>query len=527
MKIAILGTFDLENYGDLLFPLLAQHELSKRLGEVEVLPFSYRPKHRPDWPYNVFPIEEFPSHIDELDAVLVGGGHLIRFDQEIAEGYGPGPGIHHPTGLWLVPPFLSAAAGLSVIWNGVGASPDLEEWAIDLFRCCLEASAYVSARDEASRATLRAVADQVDVTIVPDSAFGVAELLIPPPVREGFQNWCEQHELREPYVVVQANPRMAPIRDDLHRELEEVMRQGVTVVELPIGPVLGDQQGLILPQSDEVVRSSWPDPLLLAKIISSSEAVIGQSLHLSITAVCHGVPVHRPRCWPGSKYEILGGFPSVHQYDENGREPQLCLQEKLGRREVAMQVRDYRERLDRHWDRIVEVASTPVFKPAPVAKFFYALPFRLIDAEVSKLEREAIERNLRATIQEERDPQSMAEERHDLISSGLSPTAAQMDRLRTSVRELRNLLSREKELKTLPPATQRDREQRIDALCADVMDLASRDETDAWPLAEQLMGTLDDIYRSKAWRASILLRRLYLLLTRPFRFLRSLVQRGR
>ena len=49
-QIAIRGTFDVENYGDLLFPLIAQHELTQRHGPVRLRPYSYWPKAPRGWP---------------------------------------------------------------------------------------------------------------------------------------------------------------------------------------------------------------------------------------------------------------------------------------------------------------------------------------------------------------------------------------------------------------------------------------------------------------------------------------------
>jgi len=158
VRIAILGTFDLQNYGDLLFPLLARHELGKRFDELELLPSSYHAKEKPAWPYRVYSIQELPDRLGALDGVIVGGGHLVRFDPEVAAGYAPPPGIDHPTGLWLMPALLAAASGLPVVWNGIGTSPHVDEWAAPLLRATLESSALVSVGDSASQATLRAIA---------------------------------------------------------------------------------------------------------------------------------------------------------------------------------------------------------------------------------------------------------------------------------------------------------------------------------------------------------------------------------
>jgi hypothetical protein len=46
-QIGICGTFDVENYGDLLFPLIVEAELSRRLGRVRLHRFSYTEKTTP------------------------------------------------------------------------------------------------------------------------------------------------------------------------------------------------------------------------------------------------------------------------------------------------------------------------------------------------------------------------------------------------------------------------------------------------------------------------------------------------
>ena len=119
--IGLFGTFDVENYGDMLFPLIAKAELTERLGAVNIHTFSYNVKTPPDWPYTVTSLAELPYMIGGLDGVLIGGGFLIRFDKEVAPGYGPPIPIHHPTGYWLTPALIALQHGIPVIWNAPGA----------------------------------------------------------------------------------------------------------------------------------------------------------------------------------------------------------------------------------------------------------------------------------------------------------------------------------------------------------------------------------------------------------------------
>lgn len=70
LQIGMVGTFDVENYGDLLFPLIAEAELSQRLGPLRLHCFSYHQKAPPDWPFEVTSLSEFPRQAGNLDALF-------------------------------------------------------------------------------------------------------------------------------------------------------------------------------------------------------------------------------------------------------------------------------------------------------------------------------------------------------------------------------------------------------------------------------------------------------------------------
>src|SRR5258706_15521297 len=85
-EIGICGTFDVANYGDLLFPLIAESELTERLGPINLPRFSYHSRTPPEWPFEVTSVTPLPQMIHPLDGLLIGGGHPIRFDKEGAPG---------------------------------------------------------------------------------------------------------------------------------------------------------------------------------------------------------------------------------------------------------------------------------------------------------------------------------------------------------------------------------------------------------------------------------------------------------
>jgi hypothetical protein len=97
------GTFDVKNYGDMMFPIVLRHELEKRIPNLEVECFSYYAKEPPDWPYPVTSLTRLREVVQCFDGVVIGGGHLVRFDKDVAPGYvPPSPDLHHPTSYWLL-----------------------------------------------------------------------------------------------------------------------------------------------------------------------------------------------------------------------------------------------------------------------------------------------------------------------------------------------------------------------------------------------------------------------------------------
>ena len=498
--IAVLGTFDLQNYGDLLFPLLTRRELAERLGSVEVLPFSYHRREEPDWPYRVLPVEEFPDRLAEIDGVVVGGGHVVRFDREVAPGYGPGsPEIHHPTGLWLFPAFVAATYGLPVVWNGIGASPEVGSWAPGLFAATLESSRYVSVRDRAAQATLRAMAPVTECAVVPDSGFGVRALLEEGDVEEGFRRWRRAHGLEGPYVVVQAAERLEPVAADLRRELATLAERGIAAVELPIGPVLGDSTGWIAPDSTAVVRvESWPSPLLLARIIGGAEAAVGPSLHLGITALCHGVPVHRPRSWPGQKYESLAEFPGVFQFDEIGREPRLVLAGRTGRGEISSEVARHRELLARHWDRIAAALEASPGATDTRALSSSRLPRELIRCLNALARGEDAREESAVELRRQAELWNEAERGRERLEAELVEARRSLEERRATATELRAWLE------DLRRSTGEERGR-----------------------LEGELEALNAVRRSRTWRLAATLGRIYAVAATPWRWARSLISRSR
>ena len=378
LRIAIVGTFDVQNFGDLLFPLVAQEELSRRFDHVEVLAYSYGARTTPNWPYEVRSVSELPVDIASYDALLVGGGFLVRFDKDVAPGYGPpGEEIHHPTGYWLTPALMALAAGVPVIWNAPGMHDNvIPDWARSPLAMVLEQSAYVAVRDEPTRATLATVSD-TEIIVVPDTVFGLGMVCVPTPSDE-VQALRHEAGLSGPYVVVQAadsaRGAVARLRANAHRFPNH------RFLALPIGPVLGDIEEIVDGLPNSVSLSTWPSPMALAELIQGADAVIGHSYHLAITASLAGVSVFSPMPLDTGKFLALRDVETIHgaidlDIDE--------LVNALGRREISPALDDRVKAVRLHWDAIADVVREGKRDTGPsIGRLLQALPQSWEDTEL-------------------------------------------------------------------------------------------------------------------------------------------------
>ena len=358
-----------------MFPLIAAHELRQRLPALDLQKFSYYSKGAAQWPFDVVSLTEFAATVERLDGLLVGGGHIIRFDQDIAPGYlPPNSDLHHPLSLWLIPMLLALEQGLPVVWNAPAVHGDIPAWAVPLLTAALSGSKYIAVRDTASRQALVPFARDAEICVVPDTVFGIANLRTENISSERAA--LRQHiGLHKPYLVVQATVGLDAIARLLKKHA--AMFADYQVLLLPIGPVLGDAEKNIAHDFPNALHSPhWPNPLLLAELIGGAEAAIGVSLHLAITALACGVPVFRPQQSAHGKYGLLADFDTIHLFDNNNEiSPQWLLQ-KLARTAPSTAVQKANEELKNHWDNVAAALNAPMIRrvPACIRELWQKLP---------------------------------------------------------------------------------------------------------------------------------------------------------
>lgn len=378
-RVGIFGTFDVQNYGDLLFPILAEIELSQRLGAVELIPFSYHAKSLEDWPYKVVSLADLPNMAIELDAILIGGGFIIRFDSFVAPGYVPTESwIHHPTGYWLTPALIGVQQGIPVIWNAPGMHcNEIPQWSHPLLSLVLQCSPYIAVRDEPSKKALEEFVDHDRVKLVPDTAFSLGLHINGHPAQEEARILREQLGLKKPYVVIQATQNLEKLTDHIKRFRAEL--PDLEFLLLRLGPVLCDHEAFIdreLPNTYSLPE--WPSPMVLAALVAESEGVAGHSYHLAITALCAGVPVFTPSDLSIGKFTALSRFSTVYQLSTMDCDDPHWLSSRMGRKSPLDLMENARDEVSQHWDHVADsIRSGCSNSKIAMNKFMMSLPFLL------------------------------------------------------------------------------------------------------------------------------------------------------
>ncbi|WP_127105433.1 polysaccharide pyruvyl transferase family protein [Pararhodobacter zhoushanensis] len=318
-RVAILGTFDVENYGDLLFPLVAQACLAESgIEVVAVSPTSeltrYRDAIRP------ISFKEMTATIESFDAVLIGGGNIVHLHDFGLPTYAASA---YPS-LWVGATAHAVLHGKAVLWNapGVLAPRDPGEppaW----LRRVVEAADHFMVRDEASaRALARWSGRRPEV--LPDTALDLPRLWSPATLAARFGTVKKSLGVaaQTPVVAVHVKRRSLGALDVARfaAALDAALGQaGAVGILLALGRCHGDHElvqelhGLI---PDRTAPFDGAEALGdVAAVIAGAQAHIGASLHGHITAVAYGTPAR------------LVAVPALHKF--MGQAEQTSRQDEL------------------------------------------------------------------------------------------------------------------------------------------------------------------------------------------------------
>jgi polysaccharide pyruvyl transferase WcaK-like protein len=380
-RVALLGTFDVDNYGDHLFPRVAVHELGRRLPGVVVEAFSPYGWLHPtplDNGRAASPLGPWsPERARQLAAahhlVVVGGGELIHLhDPLLAVVYGAStdelrrmaPSRFFVEGLG---PELEAEC--PVVWHGVGVpwAPAAEQ--AERLRGALAGRPYVTVRDRHSAHRLAEAGVERAIEVVPDSALLLDRIMPGASLRarlDGLRAVGAYPGPGSPTLVVQGCELLLPHLDGLIGALRSWQADQPVppvVVLVETGRCRGD--GLV---ADALERALTPQRVWrlpggaaledLAAAIAGGDLFLGSSLHGAITALAYGRPFVLLNLIDDAKLDGFGDLTGLERrVVHSAAEIPRALADAVAGPAAPGLLGELHVRIDRHFDRLAEMAA--------------------------------------------------------------------------------------------------------------------------------------------------------------------------
>jgi len=280
MKIAHFGTFDVDNYGDLLFPHVAQWRWPDE-DWIHVSPLG-----NPTRFEDSLPTVGVKQACDmTFDAVMVGGGNIVNPGKTSLPDYGEVEGTAYPS-LWLGAAVLAAKQEVPLVFNGPGIGPhDFHLLQKRLAIAVFSSAEYLAFRERESAAIATRLSRRRSAVTIPDTAFDLPNMW---PAVQG-PTGGNRH-----YVAVHVNSRYQTSVESTARSLDLITKRLKAPVRLlSIGPCHGD-----IELSHRVAERMRADHSVgrvisiraMAEVIAGASLYIGSSMHGFITALSYGVP---------------------------------------------------------------------------------------------------------------------------------------------------------------------------------------------------------------------------------------------
>lgn len=292
MKIAQIGTFDVENFGDLLFPIVLPHYMK----DFEIDLFS--PNKMKSMPFfdstPVYAIDELKDRCKSQDykAIIIGGGDLIRTDAPATSCY---EDASHFFRVWALPILLGQVYDIPVMFNAPGVPFSINNSMKSLVKDMMSTVDYISVRDNHAKDILNDC-DVDNVMVVPDSILSISQIYTESKLKICREKLSQSLNLPldEKYIVVQHNCCNIDNQDYVNMvkdNIQKIGNKGYKMILMPIGYVHQDINFLekVYQENDtnQYLIVDKLTPYEMCAVLSGSCGYIGTSMHGAVVSYAY------------------------------------------------------------------------------------------------------------------------------------------------------------------------------------------------------------------------------------------------
>ena len=278
LRIAHFGTFDVNNYGDLLFPHIAEYRLPNHKWE-HISPTNRLTAFKDSKP--IISFEEAKNR--NYDAMVTGGGNIVHLSYNNKTVYKSIKGFSYAN-LWVGAAKLAIKNKIPHIFNAPGVSENFTTFfKRKIAKTVFRKSEYVSFRENLSLKLVSKLSNnKFNISIVPDTAFEINKL------------WPIKSHEKGSYITVNLNERYHTPINKTASALDKLSEKfNLPIKFVVIGACHGDKEFTAkvskkMTSKHEIVESNELKKMALT--IGEGRFFLGSSMHGFITALSYSVP---------------------------------------------------------------------------------------------------------------------------------------------------------------------------------------------------------------------------------------------
>ncbi len=296
-NIALFGTFNVENYGDLMFPVIFKKAMEKRGLDFNLFLFSpektcAKALDESTMVYAAEKIDEIHSEFP-IDAVVVGGGALVHYNNISVKFPNSDEYVDYDISQsWYSAIEFATRHNIKLIFNLPQIPFPFPDSFKEITRAAFDKCDYISFRDNISKQYLLDLygGTSPKIDVFPDSVCCIADLIN---INELEQIKFNILQSDYKYAVIQFNPQKPESDDEyLIKIINSFKEKGLETILLPIGYTHNDD--LVLEEFNQKYSLECKiidrklNILETAAILAGCEIYIGSSFHGAITSIAYG-----------------------------------------------------------------------------------------------------------------------------------------------------------------------------------------------------------------------------------------------